>query len=79
MAYISAYIFIIVDWLLKLKQDDLSGLDKTFLEIVSPIAECFVNIDAMSVQGLLINTSLRQRLPDIGDSIPNFNITLWQS
>ncbi len=45
--------------LLRVKES-LSELDKTFLEIVSPIAECFINIDTVPVLGFQKITSLRQ-------------------
>ena len=52
--------FVMNRWQLLRVKDSLSELDKTFLEIVSPIAECFVNIDAVSVHGFPNITSLRQ-------------------
>ncbi|MFD2274821.1 hypothetical protein ACFS07_36660 [Undibacterium arcticum] len=38
-------------WQLLRVKDRLSKLDKTLLEIISPVAECFVNIDAVPVHG----------------------------
>lgn len=52
--------FVMNRWQLLRVKDSLSELDKTFLEIVSPVAECFVNIDAVPVHGFPNITSLRQ-------------------
>jgi len=52
--------FVMNRWQLLRVKDSLSELDKTFLEIVSPIAECFVNIDAVPVHGFPNITNLRQ-------------------
>ncbi|MFC3110837.1 hypothetical protein ACFOFO_23270 [Undibacterium arcticum] len=52
--------FVMNRWQLLRVKDRLSKLDKTLLEIISPVAECFVNIDAVPVHGFPKITSLRQ-------------------
>ena len=52
--------FVMNRWQLLRVKDRLSELDKTLLEIISPIAECFVNIDSVQVHGFPNITSLRQ-------------------
>lgn len=52
--------FVMNRWQLLRVKDSLTELDKTLLEIVSPIGERFVNIDTISVHGWPNITSLRQ-------------------
>jgi hypothetical protein len=52
--------FVMNRWQLLRVKDKLSDLDKTLLEIVSPIAEGFLNIDAVPVHGWSDVTNLRQ-------------------
>lgn len=52
--------FVMNRWQLLRVRDKLSDVDKTLLGIVSPIAECFINIDSVRVHGLPGITSLRQ-------------------
>ena len=52
--------FVMNRWQLLLVKDSLTELDKTLLEIVSPIGERFVNIDSVSVHGWPNVTSLGQ-------------------
>jgi|SRR5438128_362060 len=52
--------FVMNRWQLLRVKDSLTELDKTFLEIVSPIGENFVNLDRLPVPGWPDVTSLRQ-------------------
>jgi hypothetical protein len=52
--------FVMNRWQLLRVKDNLSELDKTFLQIVSPIGESFVNIDSVPVHGWPNISSLRQ-------------------
>jgi hypothetical protein len=52
--------FVMNRWQLLRVKDSLTGLDKTLLEIISPIAECFVNIDSVRIQGISNIASVRQ-------------------
>jgi hypothetical protein len=47
-------------WQLLRVKDRLSELDRRFLDIVSPITNCFVNIDSVQVHGWPSITSLRE-------------------
>jgi hypothetical protein len=51
--------FVMNRWQLLRVKENLSELDKTFLETVSPIGHCFVNIDVVPVHGWPNVTSLR--------------------
>jgi hypothetical protein len=44
--------FVMNRWQLLRVKDRLKDLDKTVLEIISPIAECFINIDSVQVHNL---------------------------
>lgn len=52
--------FVMNRWQLLRVKDNLSDLDKTLLEIVSPVGESFINIDVVPVYGWPNLTSLRQ-------------------
>lgn len=52
--------FVMNRWQLLRVKDNLSELDKTLLEILSPIGENFVNIDSVPVHGWPNISSLRQ-------------------
>jgi hypothetical protein len=52
--------YVLNRWQLLRVKDRLNDLDKTLLEILSPIVECFVNIDSVKVQNLPNITALRQ-------------------
>jgi|GEM_PF-1377885 len=52
--------FVMNRWQLLRVKDSLSELDKTLLEILSPVAECFININAVTIHGLPNMTNLRQ-------------------
>ena len=52
--------FVMNRWQLLRVRENLSDLDKTLLEIVSPIAECFINIDLVQVHGFPNIANLRQ-------------------
>jgi hypothetical protein len=52
--------FVLNRWQLLRVKDNLSEADRTLLEIVSPIAKCFVNIDLVKVYGWPNVTNLRE-------------------
>ena len=52
--------FVLNRWQLLRVKESLSKVDQTLLEIVSPIAELFVNIDSIQVHGWPNITKLRQ-------------------
>ena len=52
--------FVMNRWQLLRVKDKLKDLDKTLLEIISPIAECFINIDSVRIHNLPSISSLRQ-------------------
>jgi hypothetical protein len=52
--------FVMNRWQLLRVKDKLTDLDKTFLEIVSPTSECFINIDYVQIHNLPGITRLRQ-------------------
>ncbi len=52
--------FVMNRWQLLRVKDSLTELDKTLLEIVSPIGENFVNLDSLPVPGWPNVTSIRQ-------------------
>ena len=52
--------FVMNRWQLLRVKDRLTDLDKTFLEIVSPIGDSFINIDSLPIHGWPNVTSLRQ-------------------
>ena len=52
--------FVMNRWQLLRVKDSLTELDKTFLEIVAPIGQSFVNIDLVPVHGWPNITNLRQ-------------------
>ena len=52
--------FVMNRWQLLCVKESLSELDKTLLEIISPVARCFVNIDVVPVHGFPNISSLRQ-------------------
>lgn len=52
--------FVMNRWQLLRVRECLSELDKTFLEILSPIVECFINIDSVQVHGFPNITNLHQ-------------------
>ncbi len=54
--------FVMNRWQLLRVKDNLNELDKTFLEIVSPVTECFINIDSVKVHGFPNTSSIRQGL-----------------
>lgn len=54
--------FVMNRWQLLRVKDKLSDLDKTLLEILSPIAERFLNIDAMRIHGWPNLINLRQSM-----------------
>ncbi|QBM29031.1 hypothetical protein [Hydrogenophaga pseudoflava] len=52
--------FVMNRWQLLRVKESLSSLDKTLLEIISPVAEFFINIDPVSIQGFPNIANLRQ-------------------
>ena len=52
--------FVMNRWQLLRVKENLSDLDKTLLEIVSPVAECFINIDSVSIHGFPNIANFRQ-------------------
>lgn len=52
--------FVMNRWQLLRVRSELSDLDKTFLEIVTPIAENFVNIDTVAIHGWPDVSNIRQ-------------------
>jgi hypothetical protein len=52
--------FVLNRWQLLLVKEKLSDLDKTFLHILTPVAKCFLNIDAVHVHGFPDLSNLRQ-------------------
>jgi len=52
--------FVLNRWQLLRVKERLTDLDKTFLQILSPVAERFVNIDTLRVHGFPDLTNLRQ-------------------
>jgi hypothetical protein len=52
--------FVLNRWQLLRVKENLSNLDRTLLEIVSPIAELFVNVDSVRVHGWPNVTNIRQ-------------------
>ena len=52
--------FVMNRWQLLRVKNSLSELDKALLEIISPVAERFINIDAVPVHGFPNITNLRQ-------------------
>lgn len=43
--------FVMNRWQLLRVKENLSNLDKSLLEILSPVAECFINIDSVPIHG----------------------------
>lgn len=54
--------FVMNRWQLLRVKDSLSDLDKTLLEIISPIAANFVNIDSATIHDFPNISSLREGL-----------------
>lgn len=52
--------FVMNRWQLLRAKESLSALDNTLLKIISPVAECFVNIDAVPIRGFPDLTNVRQ-------------------
>lgn len=52
--------FVMNRWQLLRVNDSLKDRDKALLEIISPLVECFINIDSVQVHGFPNITSLRQ-------------------
>jgi hypothetical protein len=52
--------FVMNRWQLLRVKENLSDLDKTLLEIISPIAKCFINIDSAPIHGFPNIENLRQ-------------------
>ena len=52
--------FVMNRWQLLRVKNSLTELDKTLLEIISPIGECFINIDSVRVHGWPDIKNLRQ-------------------
>lgn len=52
--------FIMNRWQLLRVKESLSNLDKTLLEIISPVAECFINIDSIHIHNFQNIANLRQ-------------------
>lgn len=52
--------FVMNRWQLLRVKENLSNLDKTLLEILSPVAECFINIDSVPIHGFPNIANLRQ-------------------
>lgn len=52
--------FVMNRWQLLRVKENLSSLDKTLLEIISPVAKCFINIDSGPIQGFSNIANLRQ-------------------
>jgi hypothetical protein len=47
-------------WQLLRVKEKLNEIDKTLLEILSPVAECFTNIETIRVHGFPNVTNLRE-------------------
>ncbi len=54
--------FVMNRWQLLRVKEDISSLDRTFLEILSPVAECFINIDSVSIRKFPNIVNLRQEI-----------------
>ncbi|MGQ0833492.1 MAG: hypothetical protein ACT4O5_00990 [Gammaproteobacteria bacterium] len=54
--------FVLNRWQLLRVKEKLTDVDKTLLEILSPVAECFVNIDAVRIHGIQNLTNLRDSM-----------------
>jgi hypothetical protein len=54
--------YILNRWQLLRVKDRLNELDKTLLRIISPTAECFINVSSLEILNLSIITSLPQGL-----------------
>lgn len=54
--------FVMNRWQLLRVKERLSDLDKTFLEILSPVADCFINIDSVPINEFPNIANLRQRM-----------------
>ena len=52
--------FVMNRWQLLRVKDKLSELDKTLLEILAPVADCFINIERVHVHGFPDVTNLRE-------------------
>ena len=52
--------FVLNRWQLLRVKAKLSNLDKTLLQVLSPVAESFINIDAVHIHGFPDLTNLRQ-------------------
>lgn len=52
--------FVMNRWQLLRVKESLSNLDKTLLEVLSPVAECFINIDSVPIHGFPNIANLRQ-------------------
>ncbi|CAI07946.1 hypothetical protein ebA3234 [Aromatoleum aromaticum EbN1] len=51
--------FVMNRWQLLRVKESLSDLDKTLLEIISPVAKCFINIEAVPIRGFPNITNIR--------------------
>jgi hypothetical protein len=54
--------FVLNRWQLLRVRDKLSDLDKSLLQIILPVAQCFVNIDSIRIHGIESIRNLRQGL-----------------